>query len=74
MGEIDIPDTVKQRVIPLYRWDADLTRSDFMVRHGGRSPSSDDLAEHFTVYVFRFRVDDQQKKAVIDTLKERLSK
>lgn len=73
-GEIDIPDTVKQRVIPFYRWDADLTHSDFMVRHGGRSPSPDDLVERFTVYVFPLRFDDQQKKAVIDTLKERLSK
>jgi hypothetical protein len=70
--ETDVP--LDQRIIPLFRWDAELTYYDVLVQRGLKSVAPQDAVESFTVYAFSKNVDDQQKKHVIATLKERLSR
>lgn len=72
--EIDMPDTIIRKIIPLFRWNADATHYDFLVQYGGMVTNPDDLVEQIDVYAFPVGFDDQQKKTLIATLKECLSK
>jgi len=67
---------VKQKTIPLFRWDAALTHYDFEAIRQLKKLDPKDAVEHFVVYEFANydRFDNQKKKLIIDTLKERLSK
>ena len=69
--EIDVP--LDQKIIPLFRWDADVTHYDVLVQRGLKSIAPQDAVESFTVYAFRKNVEDQQWQQVIATLKEKLS-
>ena len=63
-----------QKIIPLFRWDAELTYYDVLVQRGLRKIASQDAVELFTVYEFHKNVEDQKKKHVLAILKERLSR
>jgi hypothetical protein len=68
---------IRQKTIPLCRWDAPLTHYDFEVLRGLRRIDPNDVIEKFIVYEFPqdlFISDpDGQKKKTISTLRERLS-
>ena len=70
--ETDVP--LDQKVIPLFRWDAELTYYDVLVQRGLKNIALQNAVESFIVHAFSKNVDDQQKKHVIATLKERLSR
>ena len=89
LGEIEIPDTIKQYTYPLYRWDSEATFFDFLVDRGMQELDINDSVENFTVYALpekyfpKWRLDDQQKNIILDDherrvfldyLKERLLK
>jgi hypothetical protein len=75
----DIPfvSGIKQKNIPLCRWDAALTHYDFAVWHGDKRLDPKDVVEQIVVYEFPsklfFNDLDGQKRKVINTLRERLS-
>ena len=73
----EIPlDALVLKTIPLFRWDAEATYYDFLPLRGYQKLDTNDAVEQFDVYEFpQFgSFDDQNKKSLIDTLKERLSK
>ena len=78
--DTDIPfvDDVKQKTVPLCRWDSPLTYYDFPFGSGANKLNSQDVVELFDVYEFSedlfFADPDGQKKRVINALKERLLK
>jgi hypothetical protein len=74
VADIPFEETFSKKTIPLYRWDASLTYYDFEV---GRTKKLDpkDAVEQFDVYAFtgKDRHSRQQRRHIIDALKERLS-
>ena len=73
--EINIPDTVRQKSIPLCHWNALATYHDKLARGvaGVVAIHPDDCIEQLDVYEFPIDFDDWQKKALIATLIECLS-
>ena len=69
---INIP--LDQKTIPLFRWDAELTYYDVLAQRGLKRINTQDAIELFAVYAFPKNVGDQQKRQVISSLKERLSR
>jgi len=70
-GLEDVP--LDQKIIPLFRWDAEITYYDVLWQRGLKNMDSQDAVESFIVYAFPKNIEDQQKKHVLATLKERLS-
>ena len=82
LSEADIPfDHLTQEVIPLFPWDAEWTHYDYPVHRGGLRLDPNDADALFTVYSFprfvrpgeRF-FDEQERKAIIDAMKDVLSR
>jgi len=70
--ETDVP--LDQKIVPLFRWDAELTYYDVLAQRGFKNIAPQDAVESFTVYAFQKDVEDQQRRHIIATLKERLSR
>jgi hypothetical protein len=70
--EIGTGENFKKKTISLCRWDAPLTHYDFESQRRLKKLDPQDEVEQFDVYEFPRKLGSQEKKLIINTLKERL--
>jgi len=68
--------TLNRKTIPLFRWDAEATYYDLLPRLGYQKIDSQNAVEQFDVYEFPRdgSFNEQDRKVIINTLEESLSK